>query len=183
VTPDIATFGKSMANGMPLSAVVGKEEYMTLMQDIFFSTTFGGETLSLAAAAAVLDRIERDAVPDRLAERGRKLADGLRSIIERHGLSEMFSLSGQPSWSFLNIASSPTATTHEIKTLLLQELFERGILFLGTHNLSAAHTDAHVERLLSTYAELLPWIFGKATDGGVASVLKTEPLVPLFTVR
>ena len=52
VTPDLATFGKGLANGYPLSALVGKEEYMVVMKDIFFSGTFGGETLSLAAAKA-----------------------------------------------------------------------------------------------------------------------------------
>ncbi len=50
VTPDLATFGKGIANGYPLSALVGKSEYMKVVEDIFFSGTFGGETLSLAAA-------------------------------------------------------------------------------------------------------------------------------------
>ena len=57
VTPDLACFGKAMANGMPLSAVVGRAEVMRGMEEIFFSTTFGGETLSLAAAIAVVDKM------------------------------------------------------------------------------------------------------------------------------
>src|SRR5262249_3849239 len=52
VTPDLACFGKAMANGMPISALVGRASIMKKMEDIFFSTTFGGETLSLAAAIA-----------------------------------------------------------------------------------------------------------------------------------
>ena len=43
VTPDLATFGKGMANGYPISAVVGRKDIMMLMQDIFFSGTFAGE--------------------------------------------------------------------------------------------------------------------------------------------
>ena len=47
VTPDLACFGKAMGNGMPISAVVGRTEIMRLMEDIFFSGTMSGETLSL----------------------------------------------------------------------------------------------------------------------------------------
>ena len=58
VTPDLACFGKAMGNGMPISAVVGRADIMRLMEDIFYSGTFGGETLSLAAAIATIDKIE-----------------------------------------------------------------------------------------------------------------------------
>jgi glutamate-1-semialdehyde aminotransferase len=43
VTPDLSTFGKGIANGFPLSVVVGKREIMMEMEEIFFSGTFGGE--------------------------------------------------------------------------------------------------------------------------------------------
>ena len=59
VTPDLAAFGKGMANGMPLSAVVGRADIMSLMKDIFYSGTFGGEALSLAAAKATIDKMKR----------------------------------------------------------------------------------------------------------------------------
>ena len=50
VTPDLATFGKALANGFPLSAVAGRKDIMMEMEHVFFSFTMGGETLSLAAA-------------------------------------------------------------------------------------------------------------------------------------
>ena len=46
VTPDLSAFGKAMGNGMPISAVVGRSDVMRLMEDIFYSGTFGGEALS-----------------------------------------------------------------------------------------------------------------------------------------
>ncbi len=52
VVPDMAVFGKGLANGMPLACVVGPERYMRYADVI--SGTFGGEALSLAAAGAVL---------------------------------------------------------------------------------------------------------------------------------
>src|SRR5207244_8670291 len=64
VTPDLACFGKAIANGMPLSAVAGRRDVMLVFDDIFFSGTFGGETLSLAAADATLRRLVDDQVLD-----------------------------------------------------------------------------------------------------------------------
>ena len=54
ITPDLSTFGKGMANGFPLSALAGSRDVMLEMEEIFFSGTFGGELLSLAAAKVVL---------------------------------------------------------------------------------------------------------------------------------
>jgi len=59
VTPDLAAFGKGMANGFPISAVVGKRDYMRRMEDIFFSGTFGGDAIALAAAHAVIKKMQR----------------------------------------------------------------------------------------------------------------------------
>ena len=60
VTPDLACFGKAMANGYPIAAVVGKREVMELFDEVFFSFTFGGEALSLAATAAHHQRDARE---------------------------------------------------------------------------------------------------------------------------
>jgi len=62
VEPDITVLGKGIANGMPLSAVVGKSEYMKIFDDVFFSTTYAGDTLSLAAAKATLMEIKEKPV-------------------------------------------------------------------------------------------------------------------------
>ena len=58
VTPDLACFGKAMANGMPISAIAGKSEYMKELDHAFFSMTFGGECLSLAASIATIKELQ-----------------------------------------------------------------------------------------------------------------------------
>ena len=66
VTPDLSTFGKGMANGFPLSAVVGRRDIMMEMEQIFFSGTFGGELLSLASAKYTLSSmVKKDFTKDR----------------------------------------------------------------------------------------------------------------------
>ena len=183
VTPDLATFGKGIANGYPLSAVAGRREVMKLMEEIFFSFTMGGEALSLAAARATLGKLQREPVTERVAGTGRSIMVGLSETIARHGLTERFRVSGHPSWSFLNILEGACGTAFEIKTLLMQELFQRGILGYGTHNVSYAHTEGDVAQLLSAYDEVLAIIAECLKKGDVCAALRCEPLQPLFKVR
>lgn len=183
VTPDLATFGKGLANGYPVSALAGRSDVMKLMEEIFFSFTFGGEALSLAAAKATLIKLKNEPVVETIAARGRSIIDGTQRIIEEHSLGDVFSVSGHPSWSFLNIRDGRSATAFEVKTLWMQELMQRGILSVGTHNVSYAHTSADVDALLAAYAEVLPMI-GRTLDAGrLREALRCEPLAPLFKVR
>ena len=70
VVPDLAAFGKAMANGYPLSALVGKQKYMSLVEDIFFSTTFAGELSSIAASLATIEKLEATGAVCRIASCG-----------------------------------------------------------------------------------------------------------------
>ncbi len=183
VTPDLATFGKGLANGYPVSAVAGRRDLMQLMEEIFFSFTFGGETLSLAASAATLDKLGRCKVTAHLAALGTRLMAGIRERIARHGVEELLAVAGHPSWSFLLIKDTPLASQWATKTLLLQSLFERGVLSLGTHNLSYAHSEADIDRLLAVYDEIFPLLRAGALEGRMAELLRCPPLEPLFKVR
>jgi glutamate-1-semialdehyde 2,1-aminomutase len=183
VIPDLATFGKGLANGYPLSAVAGKREIMKLMEEIFFSFTFGGETLSLAAARATLLKLKSQNVIETMHQRGAKLLAGVRDRIVSHGLGDLLSASGHPTWSFLTIRDVNGVSQWHSKTLLMQELFERGILAFGTHNISFAHSEEDIERLLSVYDEVFPLLHAGAFEGRMPQLLRGRPLEPLFRLR
>jgi glutamate-1-semialdehyde 2,1-aminomutase len=183
VTPDLATFGKGVANGYPLSVVSGRADVMQLMEEIFFSFTFGGETLSLAAALATMNKLQAEPVTATLAAQGRKLLDGAATLIEKHGVADVFLLSGHPSWSFLQIRDTAPYTMWQIKTLFLQEMFARGVLTLGSHNMCYAHSDADLAKLLGAYDEVFPLIRGAIDQRTLESALRCAPLEPLFRVR
>lgn len=183
VTPDLATFGKGLANGFPVSAVVGKTDLMREMEEVFFSFTFGGETLSLAAALATLEKLEREPVIETLWTRGRRITEGCRSLIEKHGLSISLAVGGKDCWSFLLFRDAGDCTQWDLKTLFLQEIFSRGILALGGHNMCYAHSDADVDRLLVVYDEVFGLLGTALRKGSVQGLLRTDPLVPLFKIR
>jgi glutamate-1-semialdehyde 2,1-aminomutase len=182
IEPDLATFGKGMANGFPISAVVGHAEIMREMEEVFFSFTFGGETLSLAAALATMEKMQREPVVEQLRARGEKIQRGLQQLIEQYECQGFLQVSGHPAWSFLLFQDSPPYSSWQIKTLYLQEMFARGILTLGTHNMSYAHTEEDVAALLAAYDEVLP-ILREAVRGKLELALLCKPLEPLFKLR
>lgn len=183
VTPDISTFGKGMANGYPISAVVGRKDVMMEMEEIFFSGTFGGELLSLAAAKHVLERHKNENVARELELIGGNLEVLTNRAIHEAGIGEMLSLSGHPTWTFLNWRATPEFSVEEIKTYFMQLIFERGLLLLGTHNVTLAHKQRVVEKIAEIYSEVFEIMKDKIEKGTLRSDLKVEPLKPLFKVR
>lgn len=183
VTPDLATFGKGMANGYPLSAVVGSNKVMQTVEDIFFSGTFGGETLSLAAANAVIKKYKERNVIESLGKVGKYLISQLQNLIKSENLNDFFSVSGQPTWSFLVIKKQELYTPYEIKTFFLQEMFKRGILILSSHNLNFSHSIKDIDLLIKVYAEVLPMIKKHIINKDLLENIDGDILEPLFQVR
>ncbi len=183
VTPDLSTFGKGLANGHPLSAVVGRQHIMMKMEDIFFSGTFGGETLSLAAAKAVLNTLQNEPVIEHLAQLGSALREQINHLIETYQLGEVLHLSGHPSWLFLTIKDQAEVTSWQIKTFIQQELLKRGILMIGTHNLSYAHTQKDINQLCQVYDEVFAVLKQELSQNSLLHLLEGDVLQPLFKVR
>jgi glutamate-1-semialdehyde 2,1-aminomutase len=183
ITPDLATFGKGLANGYPVSALTGKAEVMRVVEDIFFSFTFGGETLSLSAALATINKLQREPVIQTMTARGEAILTDVQALIDRYDIGHIFSLSGHPTWSFLLIKDIAPYSQWQIKTLFLQEMFARGILTLGTHNLSYGHAETDVHSLLAVYEEVLPLVGALVDNKELESYLRCQPLEPLFKVR
>ncbi|HIL26305.1 MAG TPA: aminotransferase class III-fold pyridoxal phosphate-dependent enzyme [Nitrospinaceae bacterium] len=183
VIPDLATFGKGMANGYPLSAVVGSNEVMQKVEDIFFSGTFGGETLSLSAASRIIDKYKKEQVTGYFSEVGTYLLEQLNQLINDKNLGDIFWTSGHPSWSFLHIKEQEEYGVFEVKTFFLQEMFKRGMLTLGSHNISFSHTKEIVNQLLKVYAEVLPMVEENIKNKTLLQNIQGDILQPLFKVR
>jgi glutamate-1-semialdehyde 2,1-aminomutase len=183
VIPDLTTLGKGLANGFPLSAVVGKREIMDEMSEIFFSGTFGGELLSLAAANEVLRMYQQEDIIGQLTAAGELLNQLTNEEIVKNGLHDVLSLTGHSTWKFLNWTDHETATALEIKTYFMQECFKEGILVLGTHNVTIEHTKNIIKEIARAYSKILSKIAIKLQCDQLRESLEVVPLVPLFKVR
>jgi glutamate-1-semialdehyde 2,1-aminomutase len=183
VIPDLATFGKGMANGYPLSAVVGSNEIMKKVEDIFFSGTFAGETLSLASANAVIDKYKDKNVIEYFHEIGSYLIKELNQLIADESLEGYFRVLGHPSWSFLQIKEQQNYTSFEIRTFFEQEMFKRRVLTLGSHNISFSHSKDDMDVLLKAYKVVLPLIKKYIEQENLLENIHGDILKPLFKVR
>ena len=83
VTPDLVTMGKPMGNGHPVAALVARTDVMAeFARTRRYFNTFGGNTVSCAAALAVLDIIQRDRLMDNARDTGAYLQRGLHTLAE-----------------------------------------------------------------------------------------------------
>ncbi|GIK22826.1 MAG: glutamate-1-semialdehyde 2,1-aminomutase [Ignavibacteriota bacterium] len=181
IKADLACFSKAIANGMPLSVLTGKKEIMSLLdKDVFFFNTFGGETLSLAAAKATINEMIEKSVQTYLAKQGNKLKAGYNSIAEKLGLNYT-KCSGYDCRTIITYdAEKSGCNPLEMKSLVQQEIIKRGILWSGFHNISFSHSDDDINYTLKAYEDVLPILKTAVEEKRVKQFLKGEPVEPVF---
>ena len=163
VTPDLACYGKALANGMPLSAITGKREYMDKLTSTAYGMTYRGEALSLAAAQATLKVLAEEPVTERLAEIGAHTRERFQELCERTGvhcvlmgpdarLTFAFDNDGGLSWEW-------------IRLLFVQECLKRGVLTNGNLLPSYALGEEDITRSLDVFEGALETV-ARAVDAG-----------------
>jgi glutamate-1-semialdehyde aminotransferase len=179
VQADLATYGKALGNGMPISALVGKAELMDRLEDVFFSGTHGGETLSLTAAQTVLDYLDAGAY-EALYAKGEYLRAGIQLAIERAGVADWVRISGAAPRTVVTIREPAVGGPGlPAKTLVQQELVKRGVLFNGSNFICLAHSDEDLDQAVDAYSAA----FSRLADGlagDLSALLEGPPLQPAF---
>ena len=175
VTPHLSTFGKAMANGMPLSAVVGKKEIMDEVDSkVFISTTFGGETLSLAAGIAVVNEIINKDVIERIWSTGRKIKNETNKMAESLGLD--IKLEGYEPRLIFKYKDYNGKEDWKLNTLFMQECVKRGVLLGWCVVPCYTHTQKDIDFTLNVFEDAMK-VYKKALNSGsFDSYLEGEPL-------
>jgi glutamate-1-semialdehyde aminotransferase len=181
VTPDLSALGKGMANGMPLSAVVGKAEIMQLADEgAFVSLTFGGEALSLSACMATIDELQRREVCIHTASLGTRLRDGAKTLIDKHGLNDIAYVSGTKAMPAVFFKAWGDAAANDVLAVFQQEVIERDVLFLGVNYFCASHTEADVEAALEAYDYGFKRLIELKDGAPLSALLRGETYRPIF---
>ena len=154
VTPHLATFGKAIANGFPLAALVGKRELMEIAAELWLTSTFGGEALSLAAADAVIHGLETTDVLAHVWAMGEQLQEGWRSLGLGKGRAQVYGLPPCPGLRFLDASGREDA---QMDALYVERMLHEGILMRRAHCafVSAAHTADDIGRTIESTAAVL----------------------------
>jgi len=154
VTPDLAVFGKALANGFPLAAVVGQRDVMEAARRTWISSTLAGESVALAAAGAVLDYHDGSDICALLAATGQAMRQAVVAAMEAAGIDGVSIEGIDPMW-FLRFADSRR------ETRFLEIALRHGVLFKrGAYNYaSLAHDDDTITEIESAasaaFVELL----------------------------
>jgi glutamate-1-semialdehyde 2,1-aminomutase len=184
IQPDLSAFGKAMANGFSLSALVGRREIMQLggwehENDRVFllSTTHGAENHALAAAVATMEIYESEGVVDVLHRQGARLKKGCDEIIARMGLASYFRVVGRPC-NLVYVTCGPDGEPSQaFRTLFMQEMIKSGILG-PSFVVSFSHSDDDIDRTVEAVQRALV-VYGRGLSDGVDTVLEGRPVRPV----
>jgi len=147
IQADIVVFGKGIANGMPLAAITGKRKHMEKFNDIFYSTTYGGETLSLAASMAVINEIKTKPVIKHCWKLGEELMSKFNKLTNE--VDVKIKMEGIPIRSSVICKDANNNPSLLIKSLFYQEMIKRGILLgPGYVFLSYSHSQKDLKKTL-----------------------------------
>lgn len=179
VVPDLACFGKGMANGFPISAVCGKKEIMRLFDEVFFSFTFGGETLSLVASIETISEMKEKRVIDHLHRIGRMLRDGYNKLARQHGLDKYTKAVGYPS-HFVTTFTKGKDDFLEMRSLMHQEMVNEGILTIGSYNFSYSHQEKEIEYTLNVIDKAMLVVKKALAEGDFSKYIKGKKVESVF---
>lgn len=158
VTPDLATFGKAIANGFPVAALAGRADLMEqfVSGGVMHGGTYNGHPVNMAATVATLTELANSSVYKLIERQGRRLMDGLADILKRHEVPGR--IQGFPGIFHVAFgATTPIETFRDTFALdraryvkFTSALIERGVRALerGAWFLSTEHDDEVIAQTL-----------------------------------
>ncbi|OGT15869.1 MAG: glutamate-1-semialdehyde 2,1-aminomutase [Gallionellales bacterium RIFCSPHIGHO2_02_FULL_57_16] len=187
IEPDLTTFGKAVANGFSMAFLAGKREIMEMggiepgKKKVFLvSTTHGAETHSLVAAMATIEELRNKKVIDHLWNVGEQFLQKVPAIAQEIGLSDYVGITGHKYLPLMTFKDHSKEDSLGFKTLFMQELVKRGILFQGMFVSAYMHTQKDIDRTLDAIKESLQ-VYRKAIDAKTyRDLLEGDPIKPVF---
>jgi glutamate-1-semialdehyde 2,1-aminomutase len=168
VVPHLATYGKSVAGGFPLSVLVGREDIMRMVGDgsVMHGGSFNSNVMCISAAEASLQHIGRDpeAFYTDLIARGENLIDGLKDAAKRAGVDMLVQGLGSTFWTTFtgreridDYRDHARYVDNEKYGLFAAEMLTRGVR-LSTNarwHMASTHSDEDVDKTLRSACDAL----------------------------
>jgi glutamate-1-semialdehyde aminotransferase len=187
VEPDMATWGKGIANGFSFCALTGKKEIMELggikrvgEEKVFLiSTTHGGETHAMAACLATMNEFKTKKVIEHNHSIGSYLISKSNELFKRKGMEMAVNITETKWLSAFGFKDKNGLTSNGMRTLMLQEMIKRGVLFQGLFAPCFSHTKDDVDFFIEAMSESLD-VYSMALERGFEHYLVGEPTKPVF---
>jgi len=146
VDADLASYAKAMANGYPISSYLGKRQYMEILNTFRMTTTYAGETLSIAAAIATLNIMRREKIHRHINAMGRRLMDGFNAIGKELGLEAY--AAGLPPAPFLKFNTPDAGYNERLEYLWFRELFKEGVFVVLRWFICYSHKSSDIDKTI-----------------------------------
>lgn len=187
VEPDLATWGKAIANGFSFCALTGKKEIMELggirnvgQEKVFLiSTTHGGETSSIAAALATIDEFVNKPVLEHNHNIGSFFSKEIRKLILKNNLSDYIVFNSANWMSSFIFKDNNKEISSGMRTLFMQEMIKRGVLFQGAFVPCFSHTEEDISYFSKAFEESI-LIYINALNDGYRKYLIGDEAKPVF---
>jgi len=184
VSPDLATFGKGMANGFSFAAVVGRKDLMSLGNmdgpAFLLSCTFGSELVGLTAAKATLKVFKEENVIPHFWEYGRKLKAGLQEQIDGLGIGSRVKISGYGCRPRIQFLEENGGNSYPLKTLFLQEMIKGGVL-MERLCISYSHGSEELAQTLKASEKAFLLLKSALANNRVLDSIEGALIQPVFT--
>lgn len=186
VQPDLTTFGKGMANGFAVAALVGRRDVMEVgainrpgqERTFLVSTTHGGEMASLAAFLETVNIYQERPVVEHLWDYGARLIAGLEALAKEAGVARFFQVQGNAiSMNYLTFDRDGAASL-PLRTLFSQEMIRGGVLMPWIAP-SFSHRDGELAMTLEAARQALA-VYARALESGVERFLEGPAIKPVF---
>lgn len=146
VVPDLTSFAKALANGYPISSYTGRQKYMQKLNDFVVSTTYAGETLSIAAGIATLRIMRNEHVHQHIWKMGARLMQGLDTIASQLDIEAR--CVGLPPGSHLKFDSPDRLKNERLDFIFKRELYREGIFANVFWFVSYSHKEKDIDETL-----------------------------------
>lgn len=167
VEPDMAMFGKALGNGYAITATIGRREIMEAAQSTFISSTFWTERVGPTAAVKTLEVMEKVKSWESITSTGLQIKNGWQQLADKHDLPiDHWGIPALTGFSFLSDRAL------EYKTLITQEMLEKGYLAGNSVYVCTEHTPEIVEAYFHNLDPIFALIKECEEGRDVSSLLK-----------
>ncbi|SDW87440.1 glutamate-1-semialdehyde 2,1-aminomutase/spore coat polysaccharide biosynthesis protein SpsF [Lachnospiraceae bacterium KHCPX20] len=181
VSPDLVAFGKGMANGYPISAVAGRKDLLEqIEQGVFVSTTFGGDSISMAASMATIKILEQPGFYDHITKIGSIIRNGTQERIDKYDLNDVLAVTGLPQHCGISFEGHGSLSYLDVNSVYSQTILQHGILQFAISFLNAHHTEKEAKRYLDAAEEAFALIRKALDQDSLDGILIGGKVDPVF---
>jgi glutamate-1-semialdehyde 2,1-aminomutase len=180
VKPDLSAWGKAMGNGVPIGSISGKTEFMNIFEDIFYSTTFGGESLSLAGFIATVEELKKTKAIEKIHVMGTKFSTKFKKLCTQ--TDAPITISGFPAKLKLTFDDELQNNSLLMRSVFCQESIQKGIFFWqGPLFITYSHSNSDFSKTLDVSESSIRILNSAKNSNQLKKILKGPEMKKVLT--